>query len=86
MPAAISFFIWYKWAAVRHFGIQMVMTPMTLLGEKIMKIHLLGNEATGDLSRPFKIEQGWMQNWIQEKTESLAPEAEQKEKEKKKKK
>eukprot|EP01080_Neovahlkampfia_damariscottae_P005826 gene5826-9649_t len=86
MPAAISFFVWYKWQAVRHFGIQMVMTPMTLIGEKIIKIHLFGNEGKGDLQRPFKIEQGWMQNWIQEKTEGLQEGEKEKEKEKKKKK
>jgi hypothetical protein len=86
-PGLISFFIWYKWEAVRHFGIQIVMTPMTLIGEKIIKIHLLGYSAVNDLQRPFKVEQNWMQNWIQEKTEGLTEDQEkEKEKDKKKKK
>ena len=47
----------------RHFPIQSIMNAVTFYGEKMFKIHILGQ--TGEeLKRPFKVEQNFMQNLL----------------------
>jgi len=68
----VSLFLFYKFSIVRHFGIQMVMNLVQLYGEPLFKIFVLGREADGDLKRPFKVDQGGFQKWLQDKMESTS--------------
>ena len=54
MPLLIIGFLHYKWAYIRPLVMQCVMMPMSLYDNKLIKVHVLGQPATGDLQRPWK--------------------------------
>lgn len=84
-PTFISLFLWYKYEVVRHFPVQSLMNPMTLYGEKLFKLFILGEEAKGELKRPFKAETNFLQKWVEEKAEGLNEEEKKEDKKKQKK-
>lgn len=46
--------IHYKWGNASPLLFQSIMLPMGLFDDALFKIHILGNEAVGKLTRPFK--------------------------------
>jgi len=51
---AITCGVHYKWGNPTPLLFQCLMTPIGLLDDSLVKIHLLGHAATGKLQRPFK--------------------------------
>lgn len=66
LSTVISFFIFYKWNITKPFLLQGVMGLLGLFNEKLVQLYIFGYPAEGPLKRPFKVDKGFLQNWLEE--------------------
>ena len=53
MPLLIISLMHFKWQFIRPLVLQAIMMPMNLSKSQLVKIHMLGQKAEGDLERPW---------------------------------
>lgn len=69
-PIPVLLILYWKWGSIQPFIIQTVIPWRAMTGNPLVRIHLFGHEAEGDLTRPFAPPRSSLSDWFQDADDS----------------